>query len=699
MQRILKILFLFISILTLIFNPVQAQDEVDPRVVYLPLVSNQKYTNPWLGPDGGFVVTLVASPSDPNVLYAATWGNGVFKSLDGGLSWRKTSVGLGDLMINSLAIDPQNPKIIYAGTYNDEIYKTTNAGETWFHSSQGIQDNAVVYTIAIDPHNPDIVYIGTRGKDVVKPPPWKGVVYRSTNEGINWSPVLENVGGSNQQDWAYDIVVNPKDHCMVFVAMHEYGIYRSLNCGDSWAGINGNGLGDLSGRALAINPVWTGANSLYYGTWHRTGVYKSTNNGATWNNQFLNSKIYSMDLDPQQPEVLYLADFYDGVLKTTNGGNSWANIGLGENLLYSVMVNPTRHNQVFVGTAGNGIFRSDQSGAGWVHSQNGLNNSMMTGIQVNPSASGYLYASSSRAGFHFSGDGGESWEQRNNGLSDLDASGLVLHPQNPNQVYLWTFSGGLFTCALPECIWKQRSIGLPILDPSANSNVSFFPLNELENEMITNDQDLADAETKSVSYQALNDFKFSNTNPARVYLATSANGVYRSTNGTESWSQAGLSGKNVQKLKIHPTNSEVVYASVLNSNLVYTTSNAGSSWSSSQVPGGDVNDLEVSADQPGVVYAATTAGVYWRSGSDAWQLLGLSGKIITALKIHPQQPDLMVAGSPGAVYISNDGGLNWFTGPGDLIETTIKTISFDPNTTGIAYLGTNTQGIYRLQLK
>ncbi len=371
MQRILKILFLSISIFSLFINPVQAEDEVDPRVVYLPLVSNQKYTNPWLGPDGGFVVTLVTSPTDPNVLYAATWGNGVFKSLDGGLSWRKTSVGLGDLMINSLAIDPQNPKILYAGTYNDEIYKTTNAGDSWVHSSQGIQDNAVVYTIAIDPHNPDIVYIGTRGKNAVDPPPWNGIVYRSTNEGINWSPVLENVGGSNQQDWAYDIVVNPKDHCMVFVAMHEYGVYRTLNCGDSWTGINGNGLDDLSGRALAINPVWTGADSLYYGTWHRTGVYKSTNNGVTWNNQFLNSKIYSMDMDPQQPEVLYLADFYSGILKTANGGNSWTNIGLSENLLYSVMVNPLKHTQVFAGTAGNGIFRSDQSGAGWVHSQRG----------------------------------------------------------------------------------------------------------------------------------------------------------------------------------------------------------------------------------------------------------------------------------------------------------------------------------------
>lgn len=699
MRRLLFFLFIPMIISPLFIGPVLAEDESDLNIIYLPVISNQKYMNPWLGPDGGFVISFATSLSNPNIIYAATYGNGVFKSLDAGLSWSKVSVGLGDLWVNSLAMDPQNPNILYAGTYNDEVYKTTNGGDSWIHSSQGIQDNAVVYTIGIDPDNPDIIYIGTRGKDAVNPPPWNGIVYRSTNEGINWTPVIENVGGAGQQDWAYDIMVNPKNHCMVFVATHEHGVYRSLDCGDSWASINGNGLTDQSGRALAINPNGTGSDALYYATWHRTGVYKSTNNGESWKNQKLDTKIYSMDLDPQQPEVLYLADFYSGIIKTTDGGANWLNIGLGENLLYSVMVNPGLHHQIFVGTAGNGIFRSDQSGEGWVHSQRGLINSMMTGIQVDASASDHLYASTSRGGFHITQNGGKNWEQFNQSLTDLDASGFVLHPQNPNQVYLWTYSGGLFNCTLPDCIWKQKNIGLPSLDLNTNSMIGFFPQNELENEIIINDWDTKFNEPSAISYQAINDFKFSISNPAVVYLATSGNGVYRSGNGTESWSQSGLSGINVQKIEVHPTKSEVVYASVINSALVYTSSNSGSSWSSSQVPGGIVNDLEVSKTQPGVLFAATNGGVYRRSGSEAWQLVGLNGKVISALAIHPLQSDLMVAGSHGAVYYSQDGGLNWITGPGDLLETNIKTISFDPNKTDLAYLGTNTQGIYRLLLK
>ncbi|MDO9085212.1 MAG: hypothetical protein Q7U53_03290 [Anaerolineaceae bacterium] len=699
MQRILKSIILVILTFSVCLGSVQADDASEPQLVYLPLISNEKYVKPWIGPDGGFVVCMVTSPTDAKTIYAGTWGNGVFKSTDGGLSWIKSSNGLGDLLINSLAIDPQNPKILYAGTYNDEIYKSTNAGETWFHSSQGIQDYAVVYTIAVDPHNPDIIYIGTRGKNAVDPPPWNGIVYRSMNEGINWSPVLENVGGSAQQDWAYDIVVNPKDHCMVFVAMHEYGVFRSLNCGDSWDSMNGNGLTDLSGRALAINPVGADNNAIYFGTWHRTGVYKSANNGDSWTNQYLYSKIYNMDLDPQQPEVLYAADFYAGILKSTNGGITWANIGLSENLLYTVMVNPLQHTQVFVGTAGNGIFRSDQSGSGWVHSQAGLNNANITGFQVHPAQSTNLFTSTSRGGFHLSRNRGESWQQLNNGLTDLDATGVVLHPQNPDQIYLLTISGGLFTCTLPNCQWVQNNIGLPALDLTSSSSFEFFPQNELESEILQSDTTDELVSTKSVSYQTLNDLVFSTSNPAIVYLATNANGVYKSQNGTTSWTQAGLSGKNVQKLAIHSTNSEIVYASVANSATVYTTNNGGANWVASQVPGGSVNDLGISQSQPGLLYAGTNNGLYFRTEGGAWQLLGLSGKVVTALAIHPNQPGLIVAGCFGEVFYTKDGGQTWISGPGDLVGITIKSVSFDSNNVNLAYLGTSTQGVYRLIIK
>lgn len=699
MKNILKLIPLIVLFLGAIYFNVLAEEGENKNLVYLPLISNEKSIDPWLGPDGGFVVSMVMHPSNSNIVYAGTYGNGVFKSTDGGLSWKKTSIGLGDLYINSLAIDPQNPSILYAGTYYDEIYKTTDAGKTWFHSSQGVQDEAVVYTIAIDPINPDIIYIGTRGKDAIDPPPWKGVVYRSKNEGINWTPVLSNVGGSKQQDWAYDIVVNPKEHCMVFVAMHEYGVYRSQNCGDNWESVNGNGLIDLSGRALVINPQVTDSDALFYGTWHRTGVYKSTNNGGSWINQYLYAKIYNIDLNPNKPDTIYLADFYDGIIKTTNGGSSWSYIGLDENLLYSVMVNPISSNQVFVGTSGNGIFRSDDGGQNWVHSQKGLNNSMITSIRIHPNQSDKVYASTSRGGFHFSQNAGDDWQNKNTGLSDLDAIGLVLHPQDANQVYLLTSSGGLYTCNLPECSWRQKNVGLPGLDIASTSISEFSPQNDLEWEILSADFETNFDSTKSVSVQALNDLEFSTINPAIVYLATGANGVYKSQDGTDTWSQVGLAGNNIHKIAVHPSNSQIVYASIFNTNIVYTSINGGNSWSKSEVPGGIVNEVTVSQTQPGIVFAATNNGIYQKINDEPWRLLGLNGKEISSLAIHPSQPNLIVAGCYGEVFYTKDGGTNWIVSPSELQSSVIKVVSFDPQKTDRVYLGTNSQGIYLLLIK
>jgi len=699
MKIILKASAIFLSISLLLQFPVLAQDGTDSYPIFLPLVSNEKNINSYIGPDGGYVVSMVTNPKNSLIMYAATWGNGVFKSVDGGKSWNKFSNGLGDLLINSLAIDPQNPNILYAGTYNDEIYKSTNAGESWFHSSNGIQDYSVVYTIGIDPYNPDIIYIGTRGKNAIDPPPWNGIVYLSKNEGISWEPILEDVGGENQQDWAYDIVVNPKDHCMVFVAMHEFGVYRSLNCGDSWTSMNGNGLTDYSGRALAINPDGSSGDALYYATWHRTGVYKSTNNGNSWINQFLYSKIYSMDLDPKQPEIIYLADFYEGVLKTNNAGNTWTNIGLSENLMYSVMVNPGLHTQIFAGTAGNGIFRNDQNGSGWVHSQNGLNNSMVTDIRIHPTISGYLYTSVSRAGFYFSTDDGVSWQQLNQGLTDLDATGIVLHPQNPDRIYLLTGSGGLFSCTLPDCSWTTKNAGLPTISADIYLVMGFTPKNELETEIVFSGQQVDEVETKGVSYQTLNDLDFSLSHPDNVYLATNGDGVYRSQNGTESWVRVGLSGMNIQRIAVHPANPLVVYASPSNSDTVYTTTNAGSSWSPSKVPGGMINDLTVSNLEPGVLFVATNAGLYKRVDGGSWELAGLAGKQVTAFSVHPGQNNIMAAACGSELYYSKDAGQNWFSGTNEPLSTSIKRVSFDPSKTDIVYVGTNTQGNYRLKIK
>lgn len=696
------LILLLMLLMSIFIHPVQAELGDEPQTIYLPLVSNEKYVDPWIGPDGGFVVCMVANPFDANIIYAGTWGNGVFKSLDGGLSWKKMSEGLGDLYINSIAIDPQNPNILYAGTYNDEIYKTTTAGVLWYHSSSGIQDYAVVYTIAVDPHNPDIVYIGTRSHDYPVdnlPPPWKGIVYRSMNEGINWTPVLQNVGGSEQQDWAYDIVVNPKDHKMVFVAMHEYGVYRSLDYGDHWQSLNNNGITDQSGRALVINPSWTSSNAIYYGTWHRTGVFKSLDNGSSWDNEYLNAKIYSMDLDPQKPEVIYIADFYNGVLKTTNSGGSWTNMGLAENLMYTVMVNPTRHTQVFAGTAGNGIFRSDNSGSGWVHSQVGLNNANVVGFAVSADIPERYYAMTLRGGFSRSLDSGENWQIFNNGLSDLETTGLTVNPLNQDQIFALTTTGGLFTCYASNCSWSKISTGIPTADLATNQGRIVTPLNELEME-IWKDEFRGEQETPKIStYQTLNDLAFSASNANIAYLATAGSGVYRSTNNASGWSPAGLSGKNINHVVVNPGNSDVVYASQMGSDIVYTSFDHGISWNNSNVPGGVVNDVAVSLFQPGVVYAATNNGIYKRADGGVWELVGLNGFMVTAIDFHPNQFGLIVAGSQGAAYYSKDNGVSWISASGELAATSVRIVRFDPTSSDYAFLGTSTMGVFRLRIK
>ncbi len=707
MKNFFKIIFVCLVVFGLIQVPAMAQEEVNPYQVFLPLIAKEEYSNPWIGPDGGYVVNMVTNPLNGLIMYAGTWGNGVFKSVDGGKTWAKSSNGLGDFWINSMAIDPINPLIVYAGTYNDEIYKSTDGGENWYHSSDGIQDHSVIYTIAIDPYNTDIIYIGTRDLDVPDYP-FEGVLYRSTNEGISWTPVLKNVGDPDLHDWAYDIVVNPKDHCMVFAAMHLSGAYRSTNCGDTWSSLYGNGLNDNSGRALVIKPSGTSNDGLYLGTWHRNGVYKSTDNGITWIQEPLNAKIYNMDMDLEQPKVIYVAAYlyldydYGGIIKTTDAGLTWSYMGLASNLMYTVMVNPTIHTQIFAGTAGNGIFRSDQSGSGWTHSQAGLNNSKVTGFQVSPTSSDQLFASISRAGFNYSSDGGKSWQQLNSGLTDLDASGIVLNPQNPDQVYLLTTTGGLFTCNISNCSWTKKNVGLP--SASADTSIyGFIPQNELENEIIETMPLEEISSTKSTIssttiYQTLNDMDFSLSNSAYVYLATNANGVYKSTNATESWSQAGLSGKNILKVAINPTNAQIIYASQSGTANVYTSTNAGGSWSSSLVPGGNVNDLSTSPSNPGIVYAATNNGVYMKPDGGSWQLVGLSGKTVTAFAVHPNESNLMVAGCGGEVFYSKDGGLNWFEGTKDLITTSIKKVTFDHSNFNLVYLGTITQGTYRLKI-
>lgn len=217
-----------------------------PTILYFPFITHQKLRLPssaaWIGPGGGAITDLIFDPVNPDVAYAAAYGGGIYKSTDSGLNWRNVSLGLGNLDVTTLEISPKNPLIMYAGTYQGGIYKSVDHGESWYRSDAGFQAEAIPYAIEIDPTRSKRIYISTRGISNNGDAPWNGVVYKSEDGGDTWSAVLANVGGSSQEDWAYDLAIHPVSTNVVYAATHEHGAYRSQYYGGTWQGINDGGF-------------------------------------------------------------------------------------------------------------------------------------------------------------------------------------------------------------------------------------------------------------------------------------------------------------------------------------------------------------------------------------------------------------------------------------------------------------------------
>ncbi|NND07649.1 MAG: hypothetical protein HKN87_14835 [Saprospiraceae bacterium] len=126
------------------------------------------------------VRSLVINPQDPNILYAGTW-HGVYISRDGAQNWSADPEGIYDVDVRALAIDPTNPKIIYACTQPRGVFRSMDGGITWDAGVEPLTEK--LESIAIDPSNPGHVYVGTRAGVFLSPD--QGDHFRSA--GLRWS--------------------------------------------------------------------------------------------------------------------------------------------------------------------------------------------------------------------------------------------------------------------------------------------------------------------------------------------------------------------------------------------------------------------------------------------------------------------------------------------------------------------------------
>ena len=152
-----------------------------------------------IGPFRGGRVTAVAGhPDQPFVYYMGATGGGVWKTINGGVSWKNVSDGFFNTgTIGAIAVAESDPNVIYVGTgespvrgvstsHGDGVYKSSDAGKTWEHV--GLTKTRQISKITVHPTNPDIVYVGAQWS------PWAATeergVYRSTDGGASWERAL-----------------------------------------------------------------------------------------------------------------------------------------------------------------------------------------------------------------------------------------------------------------------------------------------------------------------------------------------------------------------------------------------------------------------------------------------------------------------------------------------------------------------------
>src|SRR5271168_3986563 len=173
---------------------------------------------------GGRSITCAGSPSRPNEYYFGATGGGLWKTTDGGTTWRAVTDGqLHSSSVGAVAVSESNPDVVYIGMgetelrgnimQGDGVYKSVDAGKTWQHV--GLENTQIISRIRISPTNPDVVYVAALGHPSA-PNDDRGV-FKTEDGGKTWKKILFRDAKTGAIDLAMDRN-NPK---VLYAAMWE----------------------------------------------------------------------------------------------------------------------------------------------------------------------------------------------------------------------------------------------------------------------------------------------------------------------------------------------------------------------------------------------------------------------------------------------------------------------------------------------
>jgi len=295
---------------------------------------------------GGRSQAVAGSASRPLEYYFGATGGGLWKTTDGGVTWRAVSDRFFKTSsVGTVAVSESNPDVVYAGTgetelrgniiQGDGVYKSTDAGKTWTHV--GLDKTKAIARIRVHPANPDIVYVAALGNPY-GPNPDRGV-FKSTDGGKTWNRVLFH----DEKTGAVDLSLDTKNPDVLYAGLWEVfrtpyslssggpggGLYKTVDGGKTWTDLTKNsGLPPRIWGKIGVSVSAADPNRVYAIIEAASGgMFLSDDGGTTWKmtnddrrirqRAFYYTRIYA---DPQVKDTVYVLN--TGMYRSTDAGRT-----------------------------------------------------------------------------------------------------------------------------------------------------------------------------------------------------------------------------------------------------------------------------------------------------------------------------------------------------------------------------------------
>ncbi len=397
LKRQLRLFSLLLLVVGFMFSPnisnakkKQVEKKKD-TLINSQLLSGLKFRGIGPATTSGRISDFAVNPNNHSEYYVAISSGNIFKTTNNGTTWKPVFDKYGSYSIGVVTMDPNNSNVVWAGTgennhqralgYGDGVYKTIDGGKSW--KNMGLKESRHIGGLVIDPRNSDVVFVAAEGS--AWGPGGERGLYKTVDGGKIWKKVLtisENTGVNN-------VLIDPVDPDIMYATSEqrrrhvyakinggpESAIYKSTDGGETWRKLT-SGLPKvhLGGIGIAVSSV--NHNYVYAiieAAGDKSGFFRSTDRGESWTkmSSYVSSGQYYNEIycDPIDADKVYSVETRSHV--TEDGGKTWTRLGLKNRHVddHAIWIDPMDTKHFMIGGDG-GIYETFDAGVNYIFKSN-----------------------------------------------------------------------------------------------------------------------------------------------------------------------------------------------------------------------------------------------------------------------------------------------------------------------------------------